>query len=263
LSSSVQPTDYFEEYLQIYEDGTFLSPTRRNRLGAAALLIARELTGDFLRTVVLLDASWSMTMGTGRRNEPMAFAVAITRILMEAGAHRVIVGGKMVRGLTYPSGDTSLALPLARTLRDFSPRAVYVVSDGIDNTPSDRFYETVGALRTAGIETPIYHLNPTRTPAGKNTSKVRELALGKVKTLLVRNSYELVTKLNELTALEEAGDSVLKTLSGNMKKSLVELYTLPLDGRSCFNHTHIDVKPQTLRALEKRDLIKPFQPGPV
>ncbi len=171
--------------LYLYAFERRLDDNIRKALDEKARQSAATLPVDCTGSVVLLDASRSMFGDKTQKLRPMATALAMRDMFIAAGAKKaVIVGGKGEGRMVFPSGDTSLALPLAQAVRDHSPTAVYVISDGYDNTPAGRFEETVKAMRKIGVEIPIYHLNPV--PAAE-TASVRQLAPNLVPTMPVQN----------------------------------------------------------------------------
>lgn len=182
--------DAIKLYIYAYERG--MTAEIRNALSQKASEAARSFTMVSEGDVVILDASKSMEGDKTQRLRPMASAQATADALVARGARLIVVGGKQARGMLYPSGDSSLALPLARAIRDHRPGAVYVISDGYDNAPAGRFAETVEAFRRAGVTTPIYHLNPV---AAAEVGSVRKLAADLVPTLSVQQPKALGTTL--------------------------------------------------------------------
>jgi len=195
-------------YIYAYERG--MDSEIRAALDEKAAQAATSFPVSCEGAVVLVDASASM-VGDEKTQKlrPMANALAISDMLVAAGAKRIVVGGKdRGRRLVRPAGDTSLALPLVHAVRDHEPSSVFVISDGYDNTPAGRFAETVRALRKVGISTAIYHLNPV---AAAETASVRRLAPDLVPTLAVQNPMALATTMLR-EALEQDPLAGLKTL---------------------------------------------------
>jgi hypothetical protein len=132
---------------------------------------------------VLVDASASMGGSGTQKLRPMATALALRDMLQYTAAARVAYAGgqaSLADGmLVRPLGSTCLADALVDLLAG-APDAVFVISDGYENRPAGRFAEVVSAVRSIGVTTPIYHLNPVFAAESRG---VRELASGLVPTL--------------------------------------------------------------------------------
>lgn len=140
---------------------------------------------------IVVDASASMAGDKTQPLRPMAATLALRDMLKNVGDSAVIeyIGGQMGQDLVRPMGDTSLADGLVKILSaDPAPEAVFVLSDGYENSPSGRFAEVVEQVREMGIETPIYHLNPV---FAAEAGRVRELAPQKVPTMPVNSPEAL------------------------------------------------------------------------
>jgi len=206
--------DAIKLYIYAYERG--MSKEIRDALDEKAKQAAALLPMSAEGAVVLVDASRSMVGDDTQKLRPMAAALSMADMFVAAGARKIVVGGAYKQRLIHPSGDTSLARPLAEAIRDFSPTAVYVISDGYDNTPAGRFAETVQAIRQIGVYTPIYHLNPV---AAAEVASVRQLAPGVVPTIPVQNAKAFgTTMLRE--ALEHDPLNGLKALLQKGQRSL-------------------------------------------
>jgi hypothetical protein len=280
--------DAVKLYIYAYERG--MTGEIRDALDEKARQAASALPMSAEGAVVILDASKSMVGSGDQKLRPMASALSMVDMFVEAGARKIVVGGKdRGRRLVRPAGDTSLALPVAKAIRDYAPTAVYVVSDGYDNTPAGRFAETVQAIRKVGVHTPIYHLNPV---AAAEVASVRQLAPGIVPTIPVQNAKAYGTTmlrqaleqdpLSGLKALLRKGQraltnaktgraalptakerdrprngqkvrEVMQDLSDTMKSGLHELYGHGQDGRVRYRGL---VHPNTVNALARRKLIK-------
>ncbi len=288
--------DAVKLYIYAYERG--MSAAIRAALDEKATQAAQLLPLDCSDAVVLVDASVSMSGDSTQKLRPMASALALSDMLEAAGARRVLVGGKRSGRLVHPSGDTSLALPLAKAMRDGSPSAVYVISDGYDNTPAGRFAETVRAIRHMGILTPIYHLNPV---SAAETASVRSLASGVIPTMPVQDPKSFGTALlrealeqdplNGLKALLLQGKKalqapaaevskskrkalpkpvkvtkrvheVLDELSPTMRAALSAMASNDRTSAGRIDYREVGVRPQTVEALKRRGLVKDSKVGP-
>lgn len=207
--------DAIKLYIYAYERG--MSREIRDALDEKASQAAAQLPMSAEGAVVILDASKSMVGDSTQKLRPMAAALSMVDMFVAAGARKIVVGGKdRGRRLVRPSGDTSLARPLAEAIRDYSPTAVYVVSDGYDNAPAGRFAETVQAIRKIGVHTPIYHLNPV---AAAEVASVRQLAPGLIPTLPVQSAKAFGTTMLR-QALEQDPLNGLKALLQKGRRAL-------------------------------------------
>jgi hypothetical protein len=209
--------DAIKLYIYAYERG--MSREIRDALDEKAAQAAAALPVSAEDAVVIVDASKSMIGDRTQKLRPMATALSMADMFVAAGARKIVVGGKeRGRRLVRPSGDTSLARPVAEAIRDYSPTAVYVISDGYDNTPAGRFAETVQAIRKVGVYTPIYHLNPV---AAAEVASVRQLAPGLVPTVPVQNAKAFGTTMLR-QALEQDPLNGLKALLQKGQRSLAK-----------------------------------------
>ena len=132
---------------------------------------------------------------------------------------------------------------MAQAIRDHSPTAVYVISDGYDNTPAGRFGETVQALRKIGVEIPIYHLNPV--PAAE-TASVRQLAPGLVPTMPVQNPNAFGAALLR-EALEQDPLAGVRALLKQGRQAMLDAVT----GRKALAAAKADKRKSNGKAVSK------------
>jgi hypothetical protein len=92
---------------------------------------------------------------------PAAAALATRDMLSHVSDTGYIeyIGGEGRACLARPMGDTSIADAFLKALRH-EPEAVFIISDGYENSPAGRFAEVLSLVREAGIDTPVFHLNP-------------------------------------------------------------------------------------------------------
>jgi len=110
---------------------------------------------------VVVDASASMAGSEEQPLRPMAAALALRDVLL-AGADAAdvrVCGGEPDGRLVRPAGHAEIAEALVAMLRE-DPDAVFLVTDGYENTPAGRTAETIALVRSLGIRTPIYQLAP-------------------------------------------------------------------------------------------------------
>lgn len=179
-------------YIFAFENG--MTEDVREALRAKAERAAKQFPARFGKLAVIVDTSASMSGDKTQALRPVAAVLAIKDMLVRCADERVVFypsAGETDPGteprLVQPAGDTSLADALVNALC-LSPDAVFVLSDGYENTPAGRFAEVVDQVREMGITTPIYHLNPVMAAEAKG---IRQLAEGKVPTLPARDPASL------------------------------------------------------------------------
>ena len=179
----MDPADYDAVRLYVYAFEMGLTEEIVRELREKARKAAQGFPARFASIGILVDASAAMLGSGEQRLRPMATALALRDVLAQLGKARTVYAGHTPAvgedHLVRPSGDTSLAEGLMDLLED-GPEAIFVLSDGYENRPAGRFAELVTELRSLGIGTPIYHLNPV---FAAESGGVRELAPGLVPTL--------------------------------------------------------------------------------
>lgn len=150
-------------YLYAFEMG--LDEAIVDALATKARQGAAKFPARYGKVGMVVDGSFSMSGDKTQPLRPMAVVLSLRDMLRETAGEAFVeyVGGAFeTEGgdtLVRPSGDTALADGLVKVLTN-EPDAVYVLSDGYENTPAGRFAEVMAHVRDLGIETPIYHLNP-------------------------------------------------------------------------------------------------------
>lgn len=192
---AMDPTKYDAVRLYLYAFERGLDESIASALDMRAKKAASAFPARYERVGILVDASASMAGSDTQPLRPMACALAMRDMLLHVAEHadQRLVGGEG-EGLVRPMGDTALADGLVDLLSaEMPPDAVFVVSDGYENTPAGRFAEVVEQVRGLGIDTPIFHLNPV---FAAEASGVRELAPGtNVPTLPVQSPEGLGTTM--------------------------------------------------------------------
>lgn len=149
--------------LYIYAFKMGMTKDIENALKMKAQAASRGIPVRYGRVAILVDISKSMFGSETQPLRPMAVALATRDMLAYSGSNSVAitsVGTQTDVGtLVHPSGDTSLAEGLI-TLLEKEPDAVFIISDGYENTPAGRLSETLSLVRQIGCNTPIYHINP-------------------------------------------------------------------------------------------------------
>jgi hypothetical protein len=125
---------------------------------------------------IVLDNSRSMYGSDTQKNRPLAISLAMKDILTASAkkTNLVVTGGELDQfGLTKASGSTSLAEALLEVIEN-NPDAVYILSDGYENTPAGRVNEVICSLREMGIDTPIFQMSPVMATESAGLRKLSE-----------------------------------------------------------------------------------------
>lgn len=180
--------------LYIYAFETGMTSEISEALAQKGARAAKQFPAKYGSVAIIVDASESMAGDKTQKLRPMAATLALRDMLVKTAEKSLVLyaggtpeGPANAPNLVRPSGDTSLADALVDALCT-NPDAVFVLSDGYENTPAGRFAEVVDQARELGLTTPIYHLNPVMAAEAKG---VRQLAEGKVPTLPARDATSL------------------------------------------------------------------------
>lgn len=177
------------------------------------------------KVALVIDNSLSMKGKKTRKNYPIAFAEAITRICL-ATESKVKVWFthpiKLDRGVLRVSGATDLRLPLAKAITS-QPNIVIIISDGYENQSSgtvSAILETK-AVKNSGIN--FYQINPVA--ATESEGATRSLASGiKLMAMADIKQFPLALLLSQVAQdsdlLITHLDQVYKALqSGNIRQA--------------------------------------------
>jgi hypothetical protein len=172
----MDPLDYEAVELYIYGFECGFTNEMQKALMSKAQEAAKTFPAHYDTIGLLVDASASMAGHATQKLRPMAATLAMRDMLVWTSQkyYQEIIGGSADDLRPVPQGDTDLADGLVKLL-EYEPEAVFVLSDGYENTPAGRFSEVVGAVRELGIGTPIYHLNPV---FAAEATGIRDLADG-------------------------------------------------------------------------------------
>lgn len=161
----INPLDYDAVRLYLYAFECGLTEEIEEALERKAKKAASSFPANYKRISVVVDMSKSMEGEKTQPLRPAAIALASRDMFSHVAKESFVkyVGGGWLdndeNSLLRPMGDTSLADGLIQALRE-DPEAVFIISDGYENTPAGRFREVLAHVRDAGINTPVYHLNP-------------------------------------------------------------------------------------------------------
>lgn len=162
----IDPLNYDAVRLYLYAFECGLTKEIEGALKEKAKKAAAMFPAKYGSIGVIVDMSKSMEGDKTQPLRPAAVALA-TRDMMAhvsvSGAFYYVGGDIEDRekgfSIVKPMGDTALADKLIEAFRG-DHEAVFVISDGYENAPAGRFAEVLAHVREAGIDTPVYHLNP-------------------------------------------------------------------------------------------------------
>jgi hypothetical protein len=161
---------------------------------------------------ILIDASASSKGDMTQNLRPLAIAQAIRDMLMEIAPETTVeyAGGKMQGYLVMPEGETNLAKPLVKLIKN-SPDAIFIISDGYENAPAGRVNEVLHALKNMGITIPIFQITPVASAEASGVKKLSteisvvpankpaSIGLGMVKAMLEENLKDGIMGLFNIT----------------------------------------------------------------
>ena len=111
---------------------------------------------------ILVDTSESMKGNKTQALRPMAISLATRDVLAASAAnvHIRYTGPQPdTKALPQPAGNTDLASELLHLLES-ELDAVFIVTDGYENTPSGRLADLLDLVRSIGITTPVFQVSP-------------------------------------------------------------------------------------------------------
>jgi hypothetical protein len=167
--------EYDSTKLYVYAFEMGMTPDIERALLAKARGAAKSLPVKYGRIGILLDCSESMFGSEQQKLRPMAVALATRDMLRAASSSaevRYVGGARKESGIIFPTGYTALGRGLAELLKE-DVEAVFVITDGYENSPAGRFDEVVRAARKLGVKTPIFQFNPV---SSAEAGSVRQLS---------------------------------------------------------------------------------------
>ena len=177
----VNPLNYDAVRLYLYAFECGVTEDVALALREKAKKAASSFPAKYEKISVVVDMSKSMEGDKTQPLRPAAVALACRDMFdhVAKASHVKYVGGGWTDNhpetLYRPMGDTALADGLIRALKH-EPEAVFVISDGYENAPAGRFAEVLAHVREAGIDTPVYHLNPVMAAESGGVRQISEQA---------------------------------------------------------------------------------------
>lgn len=163
----------FELYIFAFEMG--MTEEIQKAINTKAKKAAESLPFRFGSVGILVDDSYSMSGSGEQKLRPMAMALATKDVLSYTGKTSKIttVQGYNTRRLNKPGGHTDLANGVLHLLES-GMEAVFILSDGYENSPAGRLAEVLNLVRKIGNNTPVYHINPV--VAAESRGLVKQLS---------------------------------------------------------------------------------------
>jgi hypothetical protein len=190
IKVDMDPRDYDPIQLYIYAFENGMTEEIETVLQNKAYNAACNFPAKYNKIGILVDTSKSMEGDETQKLRLQAAVLAMRDVLQQtASTATTWYCGDSGAVLPRPRGATALAVTLLKALSE-KPDAVFILSDGYENSPAGRTHEVIGKLRQIKNTTPIYHINPVYAA---EVGSVKELAPGLVPTLPVNDPKALGT----------------------------------------------------------------------
>jgi len=215
--------------LFIYAYKMGLSEDIKKVINEKAKKAAQTLPFKYERLGIVFDASYSMKGSDEQPMRPISVASATREMLKHACNKYYIeyVGGYSKDGLSIPSGDTSLAMAFAKVLEN-EPDAVFIISDGYENTPAGRLDEVIQVIRHLGWNLPIYHINPVSAAESKVgvrvlSKQIPVMPISKPESVGL-TFFKPMLEVDPINGFKALLQMILPTLEYQRNKELKEFY---------------------------------------
>jgi len=147
-------------YVYALENG--MTDEIQKALKIKAKKIAESYPVKYEKVAIVIDNSKSMYGTRKQKRRPLAISLAmrdIFKVTAKKSSVKFTNEKPNKSGLAYPKGSTSIASSLVEAFEE-EPEAIYVISDGYENSPAGRTHEALSMIRDMGINTPVYQVNP-------------------------------------------------------------------------------------------------------
>jgi len=162
VATTFNPMAFSMSELYIYGYKQGLSDNITKALKLKAQRIANTFPIRYEKIGIIIDGSKSMEGSKAQPLKPIATAQAMKDVLVESattGTIKIAGGWKNKDDLIIPAHSTTLAKQLIQMLKT-DVDAIFLISDGYENSPSGRIDEVLGIAKRIGVTTPVYHVNP-------------------------------------------------------------------------------------------------------
>ncbi len=224
----MNPMDYDIVRLYIYAFEMGMTDEIQEALTKKAKEIAKRLPFNFNNVSIILDNSISMKGDDTQKNRPISIALALRDVFTAMAKTSNVRYSNLAPAdcvkeskvtneciLISPAGATDYARELVEAVQD-NPDAIFIITDGYENSPSGRVAEVMDRLTTLGVTIPTYQINPVMSA---ESSGVRNLS-DRIPTLPVNNPKAI--GLGMIKAM--IGNDVKQAIKGllNMTVPLLE-----------------------------------------
>lgn len=159
-------------YIHAFECG--LDGRIQEAMDSKAEKSADRMPIRYSKISIVVDTSDSTRGSDTQSLRPIAISLA-TRDMLVASANEanVIYAGEVDESdrMPRPKGDTRLAEALVEALQQ-EPDAVYILTDGYENSPAGRTDEVVNIVRKMGNTTPIFQVTPVMAAESKGIKQL-------------------------------------------------------------------------------------------
>lgn len=224
-NAEVSWRDYDPVRLYIYAFEMGMNPEIREVLEFKAQKVAASLGLLFNNIGVVVDTSTSMLGSDTQKMKPISTALAIRdvleRISKQTNTWYTSVPKDTVDNIIpKPLGATNLAEGLVQVLKT-NPEAIFVISDGYENSPAGRFSEVVEVIRNMGINIPIYQISPVAQANSKDgVKKLCQI----VPAVAITELKALPTSLNKVSLESDPTKMVKFLLEQTLPKIMSRTY---------------------------------------
>lgn len=219
----MNPMDYDIVRLYIYAFEMGMTDEIMEALNKKAKEIAKKLPFSFDNISIILDNSDSMKGDASQKNRPISIALAL-RDVFEAMAKESITRYSNLNPtdcvkeskvtneciLISPTGATDYARELVEAVQD-DPDAIFIITDGYENSPSGRVAEVMDRLKGLGVTIPIYQINPVMSAEASGVRNLSEhiptlpvnnpkaIGLGMIKAMIGNDVKQAIKGLLSMT----------------------------------------------------------------
>lgn len=176
IDVEMNPLDYDTIRLYVYAFEMGLTDEITKALDQKAKKSAKSFPIHYDNVGIIVDVSKSMEGDKTQPLRPLATALALRDMLQYTAKHGVIsfcggdLSGTENGRLPRPQGATALGEAIITVLEENENlNAIFLISDGYENSPAGRTHDVVSKIRDIGILTPIYHLNPVFAAESQGT----------------------------------------------------------------------------------------------
>ena len=201
------PTKQSMVELYVYAHERKFTTGIQQALKSKAKTIAERMNVVCNNVAIVMDTSVSMRGKSDNAWRPIAVSEAIRDVLYaSAESTRLFSNHESVAPYTVSElgGATALARLVLEAIKS-GPDAVFILSDGYENSPAGRVEEVVGAVRDLEIATPIYQLTAVM---GAKRFGARDLAPKYITTVPMRGPLTLHASMVRMMLVQDTQNAL-------------------------------------------------------